>query len=268
MKNQKTKTCKQKKKSKKSQKIKKSTKKKNLKSHKIEKIRKKASKENNPETADGSVIPFGAKVSYKPISSKDVARLHQCGKEMLPGIRLGYVSRARRGWSGDLLTADCEDPENLTASDSDVKRFEHWEVAPEGKLLFFVPVSKKKRMYFWSMTLDFTYRHHEAHRTMLYVEDETSLSIPSKYVDVMRPTKTSIDNASEHTLNDYWNDGREDLLSKEWIVTTRCRLLRIKLPDEYKWVNGRPTKVQRQHDMSRSGQKNVPDKQTNKPKWR
>ena len=39
-------------------------------------------------------------------------------------------------WSGDLFTADCEDLENLSASDLHVKRFEHHEVAQEGKLLF------------------------------------------------------------------------------------------------------------------------------------
>ena len=33
---------------------------------------------------DGSSIPFGAKVSNKPISSKDESRLHQFGIKMLP----------------------------------------------------------------------------------------------------------------------------------------------------------------------------------------
>ena len=33
---------------------------------------------------DGLLIPFGAKVSYKPISSKDDAKPHQFGNNMLP----------------------------------------------------------------------------------------------------------------------------------------------------------------------------------------
>ena len=37
-----------------------------------------------------------------------------------------------------------------------------------------------------------------------------------KYDDVMRQTRTSIDNASEHTLNDQWNDERKVLLSEKW----------------------------------------------------
>ena len=47
-------------------------------------------------TFDGPLIPFGANVSYRHISSKDVSRLHQFGKQKLPGIFMGYVFRAGR----------------------------------------------------------------------------------------------------------------------------------------------------------------------------
>ena len=40
-------------------------------------------------------------------------------------IFMGYVLRAVEGWSGDLLIADCEDIENLSASEKKVKRFKH-----------------------------------------------------------------------------------------------------------------------------------------------
>ena len=83
----------------------------------------------------GFLIPFGATVSYKPISSKDEARLHQFGKKMLPGIFMGNVLDAGGGWSGDLLMADFGDLENLSASDIHVKRFTHHKVAQEGKLV-------------------------------------------------------------------------------------------------------------------------------------
>ena len=39
----------------------------------------------------GPRIPFGAKVEYHPISAKDLLRLHQFGKKVLPGIFLGYA---------------------------------------------------------------------------------------------------------------------------------------------------------------------------------
>ena len=40
---------------------------------------------------NGPVIPFGAMVEYHLISAKDLSRLHQFGKKVLPGIFLGYV---------------------------------------------------------------------------------------------------------------------------------------------------------------------------------
>ena len=47
-----------------------------------------------------------------------------------------YVLRAAGGWSGDLLIADCEDLETLSASDIHVRRLKHQEVSQEGTLSF------------------------------------------------------------------------------------------------------------------------------------
>ena len=44
------------------------------------------------------------------------------------------------------------------------------------------------------------------HLTQLYIPDETTFSIPFKFVDVVRQTRKSTDNAFERTLKDYWND--------------------------------------------------------------
>ena len=63
------------------------------------------------------------------------------------------------------------------------------------------------------------------------------------HVDVIRQTETSIDDTSEHTLQDFSNDEKEVLLSEEWIGTTRFQILKMQLPEEYTCVNGRPTKV-------------------------
>ena len=93
---------------------------------------------------------------------------------------------------------------------------------------------------FWSMSGDFKYRHHKIHRSKLHILEETTMIIPKN----TRQSRKGIDNAPEHTLNDYWNDKREVLLSEEWIGTARFQTLTMKLSAGYKWVNGRPTKIQ------------------------
>ena len=99
----------------------------------------------------------------------------------------------------------------------------------------------------------FTYRHHEAHRTKLYIPDATIFSIPMKYVHVMKQTTASIDNASDHTLNDSRKDESKVLLSEKWIGTTRFQTLMIQL------LEGDPQKSQIPHDTIRSGSRNGPD---------
>ena len=43
------------------------------------------------EPFKGPIIPFGSMVEYHPISAKDLSRLHQFGKKVLPSIFFGYV---------------------------------------------------------------------------------------------------------------------------------------------------------------------------------
>ena len=64
------------------------------------------------EPFKGKIIPFGSMVEYHPVSTKDMSRLHQFGKKVLPGIFLGYAlnagesgkeafrSRTLRSWKG------------------------------------------------------------------------------------------------------------------------------------------------------------------------
>ena len=59
--------------------------------------------------------------------------MHQVGKKVLPGIFVGYVSRARM--VRRLAHCGLRRPREL-ASEIHVKRFKHWEVAQEAKLLF------------------------------------------------------------------------------------------------------------------------------------
>ena len=62
------------------------------------------------EPLKGPVIPFGATVEYYPISARDQSRLHQFGKNVLPGIFLGYAldaseTHARRLSAKEVLTS-------------------------------------------------------------------------------------------------------------------------------------------------------------------
>ena len=43
------------------------------------------------EPLQGPIIPCGAMVEYRPISTRDQSRLHQFGKKVLPGTFLGYA---------------------------------------------------------------------------------------------------------------------------------------------------------------------------------
>ena len=61
------------------------------------------------------MILVGAKVDYKQISTRDLKRLHQFGKNVLPGTFLGYEVIAGRIWKGDISIADLEDLETLDA---------------------------------------------------------------------------------------------------------------------------------------------------------
>ena len=79
------------------------------------------------EPFDGPVIPFGAMVEYRPISSRDQPRLHQIGEKVLIGIlghmliernleRTHYGSGALRRWK--TWTRQKSHPRRLNATES------------------------------------------------------------------------------------------------------------------------------------------------------
>jgi len=74
------------------------------------------------------VILFGAMVEYYPISSRDQSRLHQFGKQVLPGIFLGYALIAGGIWKGNVLVADIEELEKMDASEIHPRRIHAKEV--------------------------------------------------------------------------------------------------------------------------------------------
>ena len=59
----------------------------------------------------------GSLVEYCPSTAKDQSRIHQFGKNVLPGIFLGCALHARRIWNGDILVADNEELEKMDASE-------------------------------------------------------------------------------------------------------------------------------------------------------
>ena len=65
----------------------------------------------------GPIIPFGSLVEYHSITSKDQSKIHQFGKNVLPGLFLGYALYAGRIWKGDVLIADLEELETMDASE-------------------------------------------------------------------------------------------------------------------------------------------------------
>ena len=67
-------------------------------------------------------------VEYHPISTKDLSRLHQFGKKVLPRILLGYVLYAGGIWKGDIMVVDIEELEKMDASEIHAKRLNTKEV--------------------------------------------------------------------------------------------------------------------------------------------
>ena len=92
----------------------------------------------------GPFIPFGAEITYLPITQADKRRVHQFGDKTISGIFLGYDQQEGGGWSGDLLVLDWEQIENaLHFSDIHIKRFRAAEVhAPKVSGEFRYPLAE------------------------------------------------------------------------------------------------------------------------------
>ena len=97
----------------------------------------------------------------------------------------------------------------------------------------------------WSMSGEFIHRHHEELRLKFYDPDNETFPIPLKNVNVMRQTQTKKKNVSEHTINDTCFEAKGVTLAEEWTATARFQILRTRLLEGYRCVNGRPTKIQK-----------------------
>ena len=107
-----------------------------------------------------------------------------------------------------------------------------------------LPDAGEAMINLWSMSGNFTNRHHVEPRVKLYSPREESFPIPLKYIDVSRTTHTNLDVKQEKRIDDYWNiDGSRDL-SDPWTSFTQFPLLEEKPPDGFLWSRERLTRKQ------------------------
>ena len=71
---------------------------------------------------------FWSMVECHPTSPKDLSRIHQFGKKILPGIFLGYELIAMKTWRGNILISDLKDLEKLDAPNIYPRRINAKEV--------------------------------------------------------------------------------------------------------------------------------------------
>ena len=66
-----------------------------------------AYKQKFKEDFRGPIIPFGAKINYKPSGEKDLDDMPKLGTKLRDGLFVGYDQMSGGGWSGDLYVLDC-----------------------------------------------------------------------------------------------------------------------------------------------------------------
>ena len=175
---------------------------------------------------------------------------------------------------GDLMLAGCQELQESEAAEVYVKRFKNQEVfvqqpydfrcaagtvkTPESQRLASpagrdslqeedeeIETGEKKEgsKGSWSMSGDFTYRHHEEHGTKLHDPDDGTFPIPLKYVDVLRRTRDFY-TAAENVINDMWTERKSVKLSEVWTGTTRFQIITYKTSTRKKIQRDRLTKIQ------------------------
>ena len=90
-------------------------------------------------------------------------------------------------------------------------------------------------------------------REQLYGLEELSFQIPLTYIDVLRRSKTNLDNSEESIANELWNIEEKQFLSKSWSGSTRLRSIKKRPRQGCSSVAGRFTKSHR--DKKRFGQR-------------
>ena len=147
-----------------------------------------------PTGSRKELFDFGTRVSYKHISSKDEAWPHQSGRKDASENHHGCVLRAWRGWREPIILGYSRQAVQAPGSRTIAK--------------FGMSMCRRNSQTLRS-TSTFTRRNARQGGTLSKITKKKRttmkqpLSIPLKYVDGMRQTRTRTDNASEHTLNEY-----------------------------------------------------------------
>ena len=219
------------------------------------------------EPFKGLVIPFGAMFEYYPISSRDLSRLNQIGKKVLPGVFLGHALFARRTWKGvwsqilqswrrwtrqksiledsmqekyrchkreensdsqwQVVQQNCQEE---TTNSENLLQGESGESQPEE-----AKDDADARADFWSIQGDFIYRHHIEPRVELYVPKEETFPIPLRNIDVTKSTHTDLDVLQEKCIDDCCNVDANRSLSDSWKGFTKFASSKEKPPKRYVW---------------------------------
>ena len=95
---------------------------------------------------------------------------------------------------------------------------------------------------FWTCNNEVLIRHHRTPRTTLYVPTEDECPVPLKWIDVTRFTQTSLDGASNNTIDDLWITNDATDLTEYWTGRTRFHLLKPAPPKGWNWQEVRLTK--------------------------
>ena len=98
---------------------------------------------------------------------------------------------------------------------------------------------------YWELTSELLIRHHTTARQKLFIPSEADCPLPLDYIDVIRMTKTDIEDQEESRIEDTWNIHGPQPLSVPWKGTTSFSILRPKPPTGKMWVMGRLTRRQR-----------------------
>lgn len=186
----------------------------------------------HPRTIKGAeVFPtmYGNSFHF-PLAEGDLKQ-PDYGRQRKPRKKRKRGGRAQR--DGTIL----DEPEEETERPPDVEIVDKDNyVCPEG--------GDSSEMDFWTINNDVLIRHHRIPRISLFVPTPDNCPVPLDYIDVMRESRTDIED-DEREIKDYWYDADPRNLSSAWTGSTLFWLLKPKPPPGQMYVQGRLTKIQK-----------------------
>ena len=223
------------------------------------------------------VIPFGAMVEYHPISAKDrrdcissglyaggiwkgdimvadmkeleemdASELHARrlnAKEVLTPQRSGNFILQGRRWTVKIFGGGQRLRTSTFTWDRPERGEERGVLHANSDERYSTHDDEEVKNDFWTITGEFSNRHHVVPRVKLYMPKEETYPIPTKFIDVTRTTHTSLDVLMEKQIEDYMKVDRERELSDARTGFTRFILVNERSPDGYTWSGRRYKKT-------------------------